>query len=122
MTTYRYTDSTNSVVMVIDADGVSRQSGLASALVPAGASVSPALTPPEVFADVTPRQIRLAMSQAGVRAAVEAYIAGADQLTKDTYEFATTWTRSDPLLAAGLVALGKTPTDLDNLFRLAATL
>lgn len=40
MTTYRYTDATNAVVHVIDPDGVSRMSMLASD-VPAGAEIAP---------------------------------------------------------------------------------
>ena len=39
MTTYKYTDKKKSVVYVIDVDGVSRISGLASALVPPGATI-----------------------------------------------------------------------------------
>lgn len=40
MTTYRYTDATNTVAHIIDADGVSRSSMLASAL-PEGVEVLP---------------------------------------------------------------------------------
>jgi hypothetical protein len=41
MTTYKYTDATNTVVHVIDEDGISRMSMLASAL-PADTVIDPA--------------------------------------------------------------------------------
>lgn len=44
MTTYKYTDATNTVVHVIDDDGISRSSMLAS-LVPEGESIIPADPP-----------------------------------------------------------------------------
>lgn len=47
MTTYKYTDKKQSVVYVIDDDGVSRISGLTSVLVPEGANVEPADIPPD---------------------------------------------------------------------------
>jgi hypothetical protein len=45
VTTYKYTDATNTVVHVIDEDGVSRMSMAASAL-PVGTEVQPADPPP----------------------------------------------------------------------------
>lgn len=46
MQTYQYTDSSNRVVNVIDADGVSRKSCLAASL-PAGSVILPALPQPQ---------------------------------------------------------------------------
>jgi hypothetical protein len=45
--TYKYTDVTNTVVHVIDADGISRMSMLASEL-PDGTEVQPADPPPPI--------------------------------------------------------------------------
>lgn len=45
MTTYKYTDESNTVVAVYDEDDISRISGLASALVPEGTTVEPYVEP-----------------------------------------------------------------------------
>lgn len=71
---------------------------------------------------VTPRQLRLALTATGLRAAVEAAVAGGDQNTKDTWEFSTECLRDNPLLVQMGAALGKTEAELDALFALAATL
>lgn len=72
---------------------------------------------------VTPRQIRQALSRAGLRTAVESAIAAAgDQDTKDWWEFATEFERTHPMVIGMAVALGQTPLQLDDLFTLAATL
>lgn len=76
---------------------------------------------PVVIPPVTPRQIRLALSQLGLRSAVEAAVASADQDTKDTWEFATSCDRDNPLLVGMATSLGMTSTDIDNLFLLAGT-
>lgn len=71
---------------------------------------------------VLPRQFRRALSQAGLRSAVETAIAAADEETQDTWEYAVTIERSHPMLVAMASALGVTDEQLDDLFRLAATL
>lgn len=71
---------------------------------------------------VTPRQFRRALSQAGLRASVEAAIAAADEETRDTWEYAVTIERGHPMLIAMATALDVTSEQLDDLFRLAATL
>ncbi len=53
MKTYKYTDAANTVVHVIDADGISRMSMLASVL-PEGTEVQPADPPPSVQPAVDP--------------------------------------------------------------------
>lgn len=71
---------------------------------------------------VTRRQFKQGLSRIGLRAAVEAAIAAADQDTKDWYADSLNFERSNPVMNGMAVALGKTPEDIDNLFRLAATL
>lgn len=78
--------------------------------------------PPRPEAVVTPRQIRLALNAIGMRDAVETYVNGADQNTKDTWLYATQFERSHPMIAAAAAATGKTSADLDALFLLASTL
>lgn len=75
-----------------------------------------------VPASVTRRQFKQGLSRIGLRAAVEAAIAAADQDTKDWYADSLNFERSNPVMNGMAAALGKTPEDIDNLFRLAATL
>ena len=84
------------------------------------------LTPEELQArvptTVTPRQARLALQQAGMLAAVEAWIAQADAATRIEWEFALEVRRDWPALLACGAALGLTEEQLDGLFAQAATL
>jgi hypothetical protein len=77
---------------------------------------------PPVVPDVTPRQIRMALSRAGLRTSVEAAIAAGSQDLKDWYEFSTTFQRSQPLVVQMGVDLGQSPAQLDALWALAASL
>ena len=70
----------------------------------------------------TPRQARLALQQAGLLAAVTAWIAAADEATRIEWEFATEIRRDWPPIATCASALGLADTDLDGLFALAETL
>lgn len=87
-----------------------------------GNTPDPADTVPVVIADVTPRQIRMALSRAGLRAPVEAAIAAGSQDLKDWYEFSTTFQRNQPLVIQMGIDLGQSPAQLDALWQLAATL
>lgn len=71
---------------------------------------------------VSPRQIRQALSRAGLRTAVESAVAAGDQDTKDWWEFATEFERTHPMVVGMGAALGQTALQLDSLFTLAATL
>lgn len=73
-------------------------------------------------ASVSPRQIRQALTRAGLRTSVEAAVAAGDQDTKDWYEFATAFDRASPVVAALGVALSVSPSQLDDLWTLAETL
>lgn len=71
---------------------------------------------------LSPRQFRQALTAAGIRAAVEAAVAAADQDTKDWYGYATSFERNHTVLVAMATAMGKTDADIDALFALGATL
>lgn len=76
--------------------------------------------PPPVPQTVTPLQARRAINAAGLRAAIEAAIAAADQDAKDAWEYATVIERSNPTIAAMATGLGLTEAQIDDLFRAAA--
>jgi hypothetical protein len=77
---------------------------------------------PPVPASVTRRQFKQGLTRIGLRAAAEAAITASDQDTKDWYADSLNFERSNPVMNGMAVALGKTPADIDNLFRLAVTL
>jgi hypothetical protein len=79
----------------------------------------PIVVPPIV---VSSDQIRRALTRVGLRASVEAYVAAADQDTKDIWQFAATFERGNVMIATAAAALGKAPADVDALFELAKTL
>lgn len=88
------------------------------------ASLPPA---PPVILTCTPWQIRKALnslpgSVTTLRDDVEAYVAAADQTTKDGWEFATEFREDDAFVAAAQAALGMTDADRTNLFNLARSL
>lgn len=120
MKTYKYTEATNTVVAVIDEDGISRMSMLASAL-PEGTVVEPADPPPPVvITSVTMRQARLALHRAGLLSQVNSAIT--DPEAQIEWEYAQTVERHSPLVQNLSVGLGLTEEQLDNLFTLASTL
>jgi hypothetical protein len=65
---------------------------------------------------VSPRQIRQALTAAGLRTQVEAAVAASDQDTKDWWEFATTFERRHPMVVAMATGLGITEKQVDDLF------
>jgi hypothetical protein len=111
-TAQQYNDKPGVVVDVLGDPGAH---GLTKTEPPA----APVVVPPIV---VSALQIRLALSQQGLRAEVEAYVATADQATKDSWQFATSFERDSSMIAAAAAALGKAPADVDALFALAKTL
>jgi hypothetical protein len=72
--------------------------------------------------EISPRQIRQALTAAGLRSSVEAAVSTADQDTKDWWEFATTFERSHPRVIGMAEALGVTPVQMDDLWTLAGSL
>lgn len=71
---------------------------------------------------VSPRQIRQALTASGMRSAVEAGVAAADQDTIDWYERSNPFEENHPKLIAMCQALGITDAQRHDVFVLAATL
>ena len=127
MKTYKYTDATNTVVHVIDEDGISRMSMMASAL-PEGTVVEPADPPPvPVITSVTMRQARLALLRAGLLDDVDAAIAAIPdpvqrKAAEIEWEYAQTVDRNSPFTQQMAAGLTLTAEQLDALFTQAAGL
>ena len=86
------------------------------------AFTAPEPAPAPVPASVSPRQIRQALTAAGLRASVEAAVAASDQDTKDWYEFSTAFERAHPAVIAMGIALGVSSDALDGLWIAAGAL
>ena len=71
---------------------------------------------------VSPRQIRQALTRAGLRASVEAAVAAGDQDLKDWWEFSTSFERLNPQVVSMGSLLGQTDEQLDALWILGNTL
>ena len=67
-------------------------------------------------------QGQLALLQAGVLDALEAWVATQSRETQIEYAARGEWRRDWPLVATGAAALGLTDAQMDDLFRLADTL
>ncbi|BBB99769.1 MULTISPECIES: hypothetical protein [Bradyrhizobium] len=91
-------------------------------VVPTQAEVDAYLASPVVPQLVTPRQIRLALYQFGLRQQVEDYVNSQDITVQDSWNYATQIERTNPLILACKSALGKTDEELDQLFILAASI
>jgi hypothetical protein len=77
---------------------------------------------PDPIADISPRQMRMALTRAGLREAVEGAVAAGSQDIKDWYEFSTTFERNNEQVVELGAALGVTKEQLDGLWALGATL
>ena len=77
---------------------------------------------PIVPASVLPLQIRKAIRQAGLKPAVDAYIATLDEEIIEEWEFALRIDRNHPLIAMAAAALEMTEEQVDDLFIQAAAL
>lgn len=71
---------------------------------------------------ISPRQIRQALTAAGLRSAVESAVAAGDQDLKDWWEYATTFERDHPKVLAMAQALGVNDAQLDALWAAGAAL
>lgn len=78
--------------------------------------------PNPVPGSISPLQARRALTAAGMREAVDGYVATLEQDGKDAWEYATVVNRDNAIIAAGASALGLTTAQVDDLFRLGATL
>lgn len=82
-----------------------------------------AFLPPEVPASVTPLQMRKALRAAGLKPAVEAFVAALDEdEAVEEWEYALAIERGNPMLSNAAKQLGMTEAQVDGLFILAATM
>lgn len=86
------------------------------------AAIQEANKPTLTITRITPRQIRMALTQMGLRSQVEAAVAAGDQDLKDWYEFSTQFERNHPQVLAMATALNVTSQQLDSLWQLGSTL
>lgn len=126
MKTYQYIDETSEIVSVIDEDGKSRMSMLASE-VPQGNPILPYVAPPPaVPPSVSMRQARLALLGSGLLPQVEVAIASLPSPQKEAaqieWEYAAVVERNAGLVPAMAQALGMTDAQLDALFIAAESL
>lgn len=77
---------------------------------------------PAPVTQISPRQIRMALTHAGLRSQVEAAVAAGDQDLKDWYEFSTYFDRNHSQVVAMATVLNVTDAQLDSLWQLGATL
>lgn len=78
--------------------------------------------PPPVPHAVSARQIRLALLAGGLLDDLETAMAGMSRAAQIEWEFAGDVLRDSPLVEEARVALGRTQEQVDDLFRLGATL
>jgi len=71
---------------------------------------------------ISPRQIRQALTAAGLREAVEAGVAAGSQDLKDWWEFSDSFERLHPEVIAFGVSLKKSDKELNDLWALGASL
>lgn len=86
------------------------------------AQVGTPVAVPTPVTSVTPRQMRQALTQMGLRGPVEAAVAAADQDLQDWWEYSNAFERERPQVVAMAQALGVSDAQLDALWALAATL
>ena len=71
---------------------------------------------------ISPRQIRMALTRVDLRAQVEGAVAAGDQDLKDWWEFSTIFERENLQVEAMAAALGVTSEQVDDIWKLGATL
>lgn len=84
---------------------------------------APVVEVPDPVPQVVSRfQARAALHQAGLLTAAEAAVAAADTLTQIAWADAQEFRRNSPTIAALAASIGLTETQIDDLFRQAATI
>lgn len=92
------------------------------AWVAAGNTPTPYAPPAVPQTIVSPRQIRLALTQLGYRTQVENAVKAGDQTLQDNWQFASQFDRNNSLVTDVAKALGVSDAQLDELWNLAAKL
>jgi hypothetical protein len=82
----------------------------------------PAPAPVPVPESVSPLQMRRALRLLSLKPTVDAFIATLDEETVEAWEYANEILRHNQLIAMAATGLGMTDEQVDDLFRLAATL
>ncbi|MDP9413177.1 MAG: hypothetical protein M3Q08_03605 [Pseudomonadota bacterium] len=78
--------------------------------------------PDPVPASVQPLQMRKAIRQLGLKAQVDTYVTATTEEKREAWEYAISIPRSHGLVIEAAAAMGWTAAQVDDLFRLAATL
>lgn len=78
--------------------------------------------PAAVPQSVTPLQMRKAIRHAGLKATVDQFLRETDEEIAEAWEYATTIERENPFVQTAITGLGMADEQIDDLFRLAATL
>lgn len=71
---------------------------------------------PQIPNSITPRQCRLLLLSRGMLSSVNEMIAGQDEATRITWEYATEFRRDNQLLVQLSTALGLSPDQVDEFF------
>jgi len=109
-------------------DGVTNRSAVNSRKVVTAKRTKRALTAEElaernpVPLAVTPLQMRKALRAAGLKAQADAYLGTLSEEAQEAWEYCVEVRIDDAFIADAAAALGMTPGQRDNLFRLAASL
>jgi len=117
---HSYADVQMDMLMADLGEGAAQYADLIAAVTEGIQPAPPA--PPAPIPSISPRQIRQALTRAGLRTAVEAAVAAGDQDLKDWYEFSTAFERINPQVEEMGTALGVSAESLDDLWALGATL
>lgn len=88
-----------------------------------GVTFTPPAPPPlPVPQSVAPNLMRKALRRGGLIDTIEAYVATLTPDEQDDWEYAPAYYRDNPVIEAGRQALNLTESQIDDLFRLAASL
>jgi hypothetical protein len=89
----------------------------------AGGVIEPFVPPPPaVPTSITPLQARKALRAAGIKPAVDAYLATLGEEEQEEWDYAIEVRRDNATINNGWALLGRSQAELDDLFRLGATL
>lgn len=80
------------------------------------------LPPAGVPQEVSPLQMRRALRALGLKPAIDAFVASKGDEAQEAWDYAVAIRRDDPLVELARAALGKSQAELDDIFRLAATI
>lgn len=118
MARYQVIDADNRKINIIEWDGITPLTIPDCTIEPDDGT--PIWSP--VPTTVSPLQARKALRLLGLMPSVKAFLANADEEIVEAWEFATSIDRDNGVLALAAQELGMTDDQVDDLFRMAATL